>query len=165
MIKGKIWKFKDDIDTDVIYPARFMNTSDINIMGTHLMQDYDSDFINKIAIGDIVVAGKNFGCGSSREHAPLALRIAGISCVIAVSFARIFYRNSINTGLAIIECPEAVRESTEGDVMSVDIITGIITNETNGKIYNGQPFPEFIQEIISKGGLIPYIDSEMNKSE
>lgn len=159
MIKGAAWMFQDNIDTDMIYPARFMNTADAAEMGTHCMEDYDPEFTKKIHKGDIIVAGKNFGCGSSREHAPISLRAAGIDCVIAKSFARIFYRNAINTGLPILECPVAVDDCSPGDEFSIDYTTGEIVNETLGKSYQTIAFPEFIQKIMDKGGLISYIDS------
>lgn len=158
-ISGKVWKFGDNIDTDMIYPARFMNTADAAEMATHCMEDYDKSFISSIAPGDIIVGGKNYGCGSSREHAPIAIKAVGISCVIAKSFARIFYRNSFNVGLPIIECPEAAEEALQGHKISVDFATGVVVNETLGKTYRTEPFPEFIQKIIAAGGLIRYIDS------
>lgn len=160
MIKGSAWVFQDNIDTDMIYPARFMNTADAKEMGTHCMEDYDPEFIKKIHRGDIIVAGKNFGCGSSREHAPISIQAAGIDCVIAKSFARIFYRNAINTGLPILECSEAVDDCSPGDIFSIDYTTGKIVNETSGKSYQTIAFPEFIQKIMDKGGLISYISSE-----
>ena len=152
--KGKVHKFGDNVDTDVIIPARYLNTASRKELAAHCMEDIDKDFVNKVNDGDIMVASKNFGCGSSREHAPIAIKASGISCVIASSFARIFYRNAINIGLPIIECPEAAEAINGGDTVSVDYDTGIITDETTGESFKGEPFPEFIQNIIKKGGLI-----------
>ena len=152
--KGKVHKFGDNVDTDVIIPARYLNTASHKELAAHCMEDIDKDFVNKVNDGDIMVATKNFGCGSSREHAPIAIKASGISCVIASSFARIFYRNSINIGLPIIECPEAAEAINDGDTVSVDYNTGVITDETTGESFKGEPFPEFIQNIIQKGGLI-----------
>ncbi len=152
--KGKVHKFGDNVDTDVIIPARYLNTASHKELAAHCMEDIDKEFVNNVAEGDIMVATKNFGCGSSREHAPIAIKASGISCVIASSFARIFYRNSINIGLPIVECPEAAEAINDGDVVSVDFNTGVITDETIGKTFQGEPFPEFIQNIIAKGGLI-----------
>lgn len=151
---GSVFKYPDNVDTDVIIPARHLNTQDARELASHCMEDIDKDFINNVKDGDIMVGGWNFGCGSSREHAPLAIKTAGISVVIAKSFARIFYRNSINTGLAIMECPEAVDAISQGDVVSVDADTGVIVDETTGQTYQAQPFPPFIREIIEAGGLI-----------
>lgn len=152
--KGKVHKFGDNVDTDVIIPARYLNTASHKELAAHCMEDIDKDFVNKVNDGDIMVATKNFGCGSSREHAPIAIKASGISCVIASSFARIFYRNAINIGLPIIECPEAAEAINDGDTVSVDYNTGVITDETTGESFKGEPFPEFIQNIIAKGGLI-----------
>ena len=152
--KGKVHKFGDNVDTDVIIPARYLNTASHKELAAHCMEDIDKDFVNNVTEGDIMVATKNFGCGSSREHAPIAIKASGISCVIASSFARIFYRNSINIGLPIIECPEAAEAINDGDTVSVDYNTGIITDETTGESFKGEPFPKFIQNIIAKGGLI-----------
>lgn len=152
--KGLVHKFGDNVDTDVIIPARYLNTASHAELATHCMEDIDADFVNKVNDGDIMVATKNFGCGSSREHAPIAIKASGISCVIASSFARIFYRNAINIGLPILECPEAAEAINAGDVVSVDFNTGVITDETTGEKFQGEPFPEFIQNIIAKGGLI-----------
>ncbi len=157
---GKVHKYGDNVDTDVIIPARYLNSSDPQELAAHCMEDIDRDFVNKVQTGDIVVANKNFGCGSSREHAPIALKAAGVSCVIAETFARIFYRNSINIGLAIIECPEAAREICDGDTVRVNFDNGCITDETTGKSYQGQAFPEFMQKIIDRGGLVGYINGE-----
>lgn len=159
--KGKVIKYGSNVDTDVIIPARYLNTSDAKELALHCMEDIDKDFINKVNDGDIIVADKNFGCGSSREHAPLAIKTAGISCVIASTFARIFYRNSINIGLPIIECPSAAAEIKEGDELEVDYKTGIIKNITTNKVFQGQPFPAFMQEIIKNDGLIGYIKNDM----
>ena len=158
--EGKVFKFGDNVDTDVIIPARYLNSSDPAELAKHCMEDIDKDFVNKVSKGDIIVANKNFGCGSSREHAPISIKAAGVSCVIAETFARIFYRNSINIGLPIIECPEAVKEISDGDEISVDFNTGIITNKTTGKSYEGQAFPEFMQNLINAGGLINYINNK-----
>ena len=154
---GKVFKYGDNVDTDVIIPARYLNTSDANELALHCMEDIDSEFVKNVSGGDIMVAGWNFGCGSSREHAPLVIKTSGISCVIAKSFARIFYRNAINIGLAILECEEAAEEIKAEDNVSIDFDTGVITNHTTGKSYKAQPFPEFIQNIIKKGGLLASI--------
>ncbi len=156
--KGHVFKYGDNIDTDVIIPARYLNSSDPADLATHCMEDIDKDFVNKVQQGDIIVANKNFGCGSSREHAPIAIKASGISCVIAETFARIFYRNAINIGLPIIECPEAAQAISEGDEVEVDFDTGIITDLTKNCTYQGQAFPPFMQKIISAGGLINYIN-------
>ncbi|MGI6776667.1 MAG: 3-isopropylmalate dehydratase small subunit [Acetivibrionales bacterium] len=158
--KGKAIKYGNNIDTDVIIPARYLNTSDPAELAKHCMQDLDKDFQNKVEKGDIIVAEKNFGCGSSREHAPIAIKASGISCVIAETFARIFYRNAINIGLPIIECPEAAKDICDGDIVSIDFDSGTIVNETKGKQYRGVPFPEFMQEIIASEGLIGYIKKQ-----
>ena len=155
--KGRVHKFGDNVDTDVIIPARYLNTASHKELAAHCMEDIDAEFVNKVKEGDIMVAEKNFGCGSSREHAPIAIKTSGISCVIASTFARIFYRNSINIGLPILECDEAAREINDGDTVSVNFDTGVITDETTGKTYQAEPFPEFIQNIIQKGGLIKSI--------
>jgi len=151
---GDVIKYGDNVDTDVIIPARYLNTSDHSELASHCMEDIDRSFVNRVKQGDIITAGFNFGCGSSREHAPIAIKASGISMVIAKSFARIFYRNSINIGLAIVECPEAVDGISEGDRVEADMDNGIIRNLTTGKEYKTQPFPEFIQKIIKNGGLI-----------
>ena len=151
---GKAIRYGDNVDTDVIIPARYLNTASHKELAAHCMEDIDAQFVNKVQEGDIMVAEKNFGCGSSREHAPIAIKASGISCVIASTFARIFYRNSLNIGLPILECDEAARETKDGDTVSVDFNTGVITDETTGKTYQAEPFPEFIQNIIQKGGLI-----------
>lgn len=152
--KGRVYKFGDNIDTDVIIPARYLNTQDMNELATHCMEYADPDFATKVNTGDIMVAGENFGCGSSREHAPASDKALGISCVIASSFARIFYRNSINIGLPILECPEASIGIDDGDDVSVDFNTGVITNNTKGETYQAAPFPDFIKQIIASGGLL-----------
>ncbi len=151
---GNAIKYGDNVDTDVIIPARYLNTIDKKELASHCMEDIDKDFVKKVKPGDIMVAGSNFGCGSSREHAPIAIKESGISLVIARSFARIFYRNSINIGLAILECPEAADNIKEGDIIEADLDNGIIKNITTGKSFETKPFPEFIQKIITAGGLI-----------
>lgn len=157
IFNGKAIKYGDNVDTDVIIPARYLNTSDKKELASHCMEDIDKDFTKKVAVGDIMVAGYNFGCGSSREHAPIAIKESGISLVIARSFARIFYRNSINIGLAIIECDEAVDGISDGDKIEVDLDNGVIYNRTTGKSFQTQPFPAFIQKIIENGGLVSSI--------
>lgn len=155
--KGKIWKFGDNIDTDLIIPARYLNTSDPKELAAHAMEDADPTWVSKTKSGDFIVGGENFGCGSSREHAPIALKAAGVSAVIAKSFARIFYRNAINIGLPILEAPQAAEELQEGNEIEVELATGKITNVTTGKTFQAQPFPEFMQKLINAGGLIDYI--------
>jgi len=152
--KGRVHKYGDNVDTDAIIPARYLNTASHSELAVHCMEDIDKDFVTNVKNGDIIVANKNFGCGSSREHAPIALKAAGVSCVIAASFARIFYRNSINIGLPILECPQAAEAIGNGDEVAVDFDTGIIENLTSGKRYQAQPFPEFIKNIIASGGLL-----------
>ena len=154
---GKSIKYGDNVDTDVIIPARYLNTSDKKELASHCMEDIDKDFVHKVRVGDIMVAGYNFGCGSSREHAPIAIKESGISLVVARSFARIFYRNSINIGLAIVECSEAVDGIADGDEVEADLDNGVIYNRTTGKSFQTQPFPAFIQKIIQNGGLVPSI--------
>ena len=151
---GSAIKYGDNIDTDVIIPARYLTTSDPKELASHCMEDIDKDFSKRVQAGDVMVGGKNFGCGSSREHAPIAIKESGISCVIASTFARIFYRNAINIGLPIVECPEASEKISAGDKVSVDFDTGVITNHTKNERYQGEPFPAFIQGIISAGGLM-----------
>ncbi len=158
--KGRVFKYGDNVDTDVIIPARYLNSSDPKELATHCMEDLDKDFLGRMKPGDIMVAEKNFGCGSSREHAPIAIKASGISCVIAETFARIFYRNSINIGLPIIECPEAVAGIDDGDEVSVDFDSGVITNVTKGTSFKGQAFPEFMQRIIDAEGLVNYINAK-----
>ena len=152
--QGTVFKYPDNVDTDVIIPARYLNTSDARELAKHCMEDIDTEFVGKVKAGDIMVAGWNFGCGSSREHAPLVIKTCGTGCVIAKSFARIFYRNAINIGLAILECEQAAEEISADDEVSVDFDTGIIYNVTTGKQYQAEPFPPFIQNIIQKGGLL-----------
>ena len=152
--KGKVFKYGDNVDTDVIIPARYLNIADKAELATHCMEDIDVDFVKQVSNGDIMVGGENFGCGSSREHAPMVIKESGIDCVIAKSFARIFYRNAINIGLPIMECPEASEGINGGDTVSVDFDSGVITNETTGASFQAQPFPEFIKEIMAAGGLV-----------
>ncbi len=155
--KGSVIKYGDNVDTDVIIPARYLNTSDHAELASHCMEDIDTTFVSRVKQGDIMVAGQNFGCGSSREHAPIAIKASGISLVIAKSFARIFYRNSINIGLAIVECPEAAEAISEGNTVEADLDNGIIRDLTTGREYTTEPFPEFIQKIIENGGLMASI--------
>ncbi len=158
--KGKVFKYGDNVDTDVIIPARYLAIADPKELAEHCMEDIDKDFVRKVHPGDIMVANKNFGCGSSREHAPLVIKVSGISCVIAETFARIFYRNAINIGLPIIECPEAARDIKDSDEVEVDFDSGTIRNLTTGKQYQGQAFPKFMQRIIKAEGLINYINEK-----
>jgi len=158
--RGIVHKYGDNVDTDVIIPARYLNSSDAKDLATHCMEDIDKEFVNKVKPGDIMVANKNFGCGSSREHAPLAIKTAGISCVIAETFARIFYRNAINIGLPILECPAAAKAIEAGQEVEVDFDSGIITNVTTGESYQGQAFPEFMQRIMKADGLMNYINEK-----
>ncbi len=157
VMKGRAWKFGNNIDTDLIIPARYLNTSDPAELAKYAMEDADPEWTDKMSKGDFIVAGENFGCGSSREHAPIALKAAGISAVIAKSFARIFYRNAINIGLPILESPQAAEDIKEGDEIEVDLSTGEIKDHTNGRTYKAQPFPDFMQKIIDAGGLINYL--------
>ena len=152
--RGHVFKYPDNVDTDVIIPARYLNTSNAQELAKHCMEDIDTQFVHQVKPGDVMVAGWNFGCGSSREHAPLVIKTCGTGCVIAKSFARIFYRNAINIGLPILECEAAAEEISAGDQVAVDFNTGVITNITTGKTYQAEPFPEFIQNIIQKGGLL-----------
>lgn len=161
--KGNVLKYGDNVDTDVIIPARYLNSSDPEELAAHCMEDIDKDFVRKVQKGDIIVANKNFGCGSSREHAPIAIKAAGVSCVIAETFARIFYRNAINIGLPIIECPEAAQEIEAGDLVEIDFDSGLITDVTKGVSWKGQAFPEFMQKIIRAEGLINYINQNNHK--
>lgn len=156
-IRGKVWKYGDHIDTDVIIPARYLNAPDPAELAKHCMEDIDTSFAGAVQQGDIMVGGWNFGCGSSREHAPVAIQASGVSCVIAASFARIFYRNSINIGFPILECPEASEAIKAGDTVSVDTRTGVITDETTGETFKAAAFPAFIEKIIESGGLLPYL--------
>ncbi len=155
--QGTVYKYGDNIDTDVIIPARYLNTQDAKELASHCMEDIDKSFVTKVKQGDIMVGGENFGCGSSREHAPLAIKSAGVDCVIAKSFARIFYRNAINIGLPILECPAASEAIADGDTVAIDFDTGVITDVTTGATFQAEPFPPFIQNIITKGGLMASI--------
>ena len=158
--QGHVFKYGDNVDTDVIIPARYLNSSDPADLAAHCMEDIDKEFVKNVKQGDIIVANKNFGCGSSREHAPIAIKASGVSCVIAETFARIFYRNAINIGLPIIECPEAAKAIADGDEVSVNFDTGVITDVTKNVSYQGQAFPPFMQKIISAGGLVSYINEQ-----
>ena len=160
LASGKVFKYGDNIDTDVIIPARYLNISDMDELSCHCMEDIDKNFIKNVKKGDIIVANKNFGCGSSREHAPIVIKESGISCVIASTFARIFYRNAINIGLPILECEEAATNIESGDKIEIDFNTGIIKNITKNEEYRAEPFPEFMQNIISNGGLIKSIEKK-----
>ena len=162
-LRGKVWKFGDHIDTDVIIPARYLNTSDPYELARHCMEDADPSFASKVSRGDIIVAGENFGCGSSREHAPIAIKYSGVSCVVAKSFARIFYRNAINTGLPIVEAPEAVDEIDQGDEIEVLLDRGILRNLTKGREYSFQPLPEFMMGLLKAGGLIPFVRERLGR--
>ncbi len=156
--RGHVFKYGDNVDTDVIIPARYLNATEGAELARHCMEDIDKEFVGKVQPGDMIVANKNFGCGSSREHAPLAIKCAGVSCVIAETFARIFYRNAINIGLPIIECPEAAASIEAGHEVEVDFDSGVITDKTTGKSFEGQAFPPFMQKIIEAGGLVNYIN-------
>lgn len=160
MAKGRVFKYGDNVDTDVIIPARYLNAPSPEDLAKHCMEDIDIDFVKNVSTGDIMVGGANFGCGSSREHAPIAIRASGISCVIAASFARIFYRNAINIGFPILECPQAAEKINAGDTVSVDFTTGIITDETTGETFKATAFPAFINGIIECGGLLEYIKAK-----
>ena len=159
--EGKVFKYGDNVDTDVIIPARYLNVSSGEELAKYCMIDIDENFAGNVKRGDIIVAGKNFGCGSSREHAPLAIKCAGVGCVIAPSFARIFYRNAINIGMPIMECEKAAAEIDAGDEVSVDFATGVIADKTTGKTYQAEPFPEFMQKIIDQGGLVRYVSNKL----
>ena len=161
MIKGTTWKYGDNVDTDVIIPARYLNDPDPAALASHCMEDIDDSFAGSVQEGDIMVGGWNFGCGSSREHAPISIQASGISCVIAASFARIFYRNALNIGFPILECPEAAEEIKKGDEVSVDLATGVIEDLTTGKKYQAAPQPPFIQNMIDAGGLLNYIKGKV----
>ena len=161
--QGKSWKFPDDVDTDVIIPARYLMTTDENELAEHVMEDIDPEFAGKVEQGDIIVAGYNFGSGSSREHAPIAIKAAGVSCVVAKSYARIFYRNAINIGLPIVECPEAVDESEPGDEFEIDTQEGWIQNTRTGKSYEAKPFPDYIKDIIAAGGLMAAVSKRVRE--
>ena len=158
--EGKVFKFGDNVDTDVIIPARYLNDPDPKALASHCMEDIDKEFASEVSEGDIIVADKNFGCGSSREHAPISIKAAGVSCVIAETFARIFYRNAINIGLPIVECPEAAKAINEGDEVKVNFDTGEIVDNTTGQSFKGQPFPEFMQKIIKAEGLVNYVNQK-----
>ena len=157
---GHVFKYGDNVDTDVIIPARYLNSSDPKELAAHCMEDIDQEFVTSVETGDIIVANKNFGCGSSREHAPIAIKAAGVSCVIAETFARIFYRNAINIGLPIVECPAAAKAIRKGDEVTVDFDSGVITDKTTGETFKGQAFPPFMHKIIDCGGLIHYINEK-----
>ena len=163
--QGKAIKYGDNVDTDVIIPARYLNTVDPKELASHCMEDIDKEFSKRVQAGDVLVGGKNFGCGSSREHAPIAIKAAGVSCVIASSFARIFFRNSINLGLPILECPEAVAHAEAGDVLTIDLSAGTIFNQTTGQTYQAAPFPEGVMKIIRAGGLMNSIQEEVQARE
>ncbi|MBN1595149.1 3-isopropylmalate dehydratase small subunit [candidate division FCPU426 bacterium] len=163
-LEGKVHKFGEDINTDEIIPARYLNTSDAGELAAHVMEDADPDFPAKVRPGDIMVAGRNFGCGSSREHAPLAIKTAGVACVIAESFARIFYRNAFNIGLLIMECPEAARGIAAGETVGIDAGAGRITT-SGGHVYQAKPIPPFMQELVARGGLMPWVKAQMEKKQ
>lgn len=163
MMEGMVFKYGDNVDTDVIIPARYLNISDRQELTSHCMEDIDGNFIGRVKTGDIMVAGKNFGCGSSREHAPLVIKLSGISCIIAESFARIFYRNAVNIGLPILECPEAVRAIQDGDRVKVELDSGRITNITRNCTYKAESFPEFMQDIMKAGGLVNYVGRKVER--
>ena len=156
-LEGKVFKYGDNVDTDVIIPARYLNTSEAKELAAHCMEDIDPAFAGKVKPGDIIVAGRNFGCGSSREHAPLAIKASGVACVIATTFARIFYRNALNIGLPILECPDAAEAIAAGDEVGIDLSSGTVTDETTGRTFQAEPFPPFMQELISAGGLAAYM--------
>jgi 3-isopropylmalate/(R)-2-methylmalate dehydratase small subunit len=161
--EGRAFKYGDNVDTDVIIPARYLNSSDAAELASHCMEDIDATFVKKVKAGDLIVGGRNFGCGSSREHAPLAIKTAGISCVIAESFARIFYRNAINIGLPILECPAAVQAIMDGAVVGVNFETGVITDKSTGQTWTSVPFPPFMRELMAAGGLVPYTRARLAK--
>lgn len=163
MMEGMVFKYGDNVDTDVIIPARYLNISDRLELTSHCMEDIDRNFISRVKAGDIMVAGKNFGCGSSREHAPLVIKLSGISCIIAESFARIFYRNAVNIGLPILECPEAARAIQDGDRVKVELDSGRITNITRNCTYKAESFPEFMQDIMKAGGLVNYVGRKVER--
>lgn len=163
MIRGKVHKYGSNVDTDVIIPARYLNTTDPKELASHCMEDIDTEFVNNVQPGDVMVAEDNFGCGSSREHAPIAIKASGIVCVIANTYARIFYRNALNTGLPILECPEAVAGISNGDKVEIDLEVGKITNVTTGKSYQAKPFPPFMRKLIEVGGLVNYTKAKVGK--
>ena len=156
-LKGKVHKYGDNVDTDVIIPARYLNTSEAKELAAHCMEDIDAAFAGRVKAGDIIVAGRNFGCGSSREHAPLAIKASGVACVIATTFARIFYRNALNIGLPILECPEAAEAIAAGDEVGINLAFGTVTDETTGRTFKAEPFPPFMRELIAAGGLAAYM--------
>ena len=162
-LTGKAWKFGNNVDTDVIIPARYLNTSDPSELAKHCMEDIDPEFADGVREGDIIVGGANFGCGSSREHAPISIKAAGVSCIVAEYFARIFYRNSFNMGLPIVECQEAAREADAGDILTLDLTSGRVINETKNRSYESEPVPIFMQELLSAGGLMPYTMKNLSK--
>jgi 3-isopropylmalate/(R)-2-methylmalate dehydratase small subunit len=164
-LTGKVWKYGDNVDTDVIIPARYLNVSTPEELARHCMEDIDPDFASSVQPGDIIVGGENFGCGSSREHAPLAIKGAGVTCVVARSFARIFYRNAINVGLPILECPEAVGETDKGDQLTVDLKAGTVANLRTGRTHQTSPFPAFIMEIVQAGGLVPHTRERLQRQK
>jgi len=161
--RGRVWKFDDDIDTDVIIPARYLMTFDAKELAAHVMEDVDPEFAGKVQEGDIIVAGKNFGCGSSREHAPIAIRGAGVSVVMAKSYARIFYRNGINIGLPLVECPEAVDDAEDGDILEIDTTEGFVVNTRTGNTYSAKPHAPFVQEIVNAGGLMAAVGERVRQ--
>lgn len=167
ILVGSAWVYGDNVDTDVIIPARYLTTSDPALLAPHCMEDIDTSFAASVQSGDVIVAGNNFGCGSSREHAPISIKASGVSCVIAASFARIFYRNAINIGLPIMECPEAALQGAinKGDRVEINLATGRIENKTNGKSFSARPVPEFLQMLFSAGGLVPYVRARMEKEQ
>ncbi len=164
-IKGKSWKFGNDIDTDAIIPARYLNTIDAAELASHCMEDADPQFASRVKPGEIIAAGKNFGCGSSREHAPISIKAAGVACVVAQSFARIFYRNALNMGLPILECPEGAERIQRGDELEIDLDSGVIENLTRKEKYTAQPIPSFMQKLIKAGGLMEYVKEQMTGRE
>jgi 3-isopropylmalate/(R)-2-methylmalate dehydratase small subunit len=161
--EGTVHKYGRDVDTDVIIPARYLNTSDAAELASHCMEDIDPEFVRRVRPGDIIVADENFGCGSSREHAPLAIKTAGVACVVAASFARIFYRNAINSGLPIVVCPQAAREAQSGDRLRVDLTAGTVENVTRGATYEAVALPAFMEELIKRGGLLPYVKARLDE--
>ena len=163
-LKGKVHKYGDNVDTDVIIPARYLNTSEAKELAAHCMEDIDAAFAGRVEAGDIIVAGRNFGCGSSREHAPLAIKASGVACVIATTFARIFYRNALNIGLPILECPEAAEAIAAGDEVAIDLASGTVTDETTGRTFKAEPFPPFMRELIAAGGLAAYMRNANRQS-
>ena len=163
-LKGKVHKYGDNVDTDVIIPARYLNTSEAKELAAHCMEDIDAAFAGRVEAGDIIVAGRNFGCGSSREHAPLAIKASGVACVIATTFARIFYRNALNIGLPILECPEAAEAIAAGDEVAIDLASGTVSDETTGRTFKAEPFPPFMRELIAAGGLAAYMRNANRQS-